>query len=105
MSIAKQDKHTPFFDATFLAHSLFGATDRFEIFRREVQPALEAIRDELCQLYCLDLYMVVRLMRSVGFGGCSTRGPKRRSRLTQGRCRLIHPAHWAPRLSGWVQSP
>ncbi len=54
MSIPKQDKQTTFFDATFLAQDLFDATDRFEIFRREVQPALEAIRGELCRLYCRD---------------------------------------------------
>jgi transposase len=54
MSIPKQDKQSTFFDATFLAQSLFDAKDRFELFRKEVLPALEAMRDELCQLYCLD---------------------------------------------------
>ena len=54
MSIPKQDKQATFFDATLLAQGLFDARDRFEIFRREVQPALEAIRGDLCQLYCLD---------------------------------------------------
>ena len=54
MSISKQDKQATFFDATFLAENLFDTTDRFEIFRTKVLPALEAMRNELCQRYCLD---------------------------------------------------
>lgn len=54
MSIPKQDKQSTFFDATFLAQSLFTDKDRFEIFRKEILPALQAKRNELCQLYCLD---------------------------------------------------
>ena len=54
MSIPQQDKQATFFDATFLAENLFDTTDRFEIFRTKVLPALEAMRNELCQLYCLD---------------------------------------------------
>lgn len=54
MSVPKQDPQATFFDATFLAHDLFKADDRYEIFRREVYPALQAMRQELCQLYCPD---------------------------------------------------
>lgn len=54
MSVPKQDLQATFFDATFLAHDLFNADDRYEIFRREVYPALQAMRQDLCQLYCQD---------------------------------------------------
>ena len=54
MSVPKQDVQGTFFDATFLAEHLFEAGDRYEIFRREVYPALQAMRQELCQLYCPD---------------------------------------------------
>jgi hypothetical protein len=54
MSVPKEDLQTTFFDATFLAEGLFDAGDRYEIFRREVYPALQAMRDELCKLYCPD---------------------------------------------------
>ena len=54
MSVPEQDPQATFFDATFLAHDLFDADDRYEIFRREVYPALQAMRQELCQLYCPD---------------------------------------------------
>jgi hypothetical protein len=54
MSVPKQDHQTTFIDANFLAHDLFDEKDRYEIFRREVLPALQTIRSDLCQLYCLD---------------------------------------------------
>jgi hypothetical protein len=54
MSVPKQDPQATFFDATFLAQDLFDSEDRHEIFRREVYPALQAMRQELCQLYCPD---------------------------------------------------
>ena len=54
MSVPEQDLQATFFDATFLAQDLFNAKDRYEIFRREVYPALQAMRQELCQLYCAD---------------------------------------------------
>jgi len=54
MSIPKQDKQATFFDATFLARNLFDPTDRYEIFRRQVLPALQSYRAELCELYCPD---------------------------------------------------
>jgi len=54
MSIPKQDLQATFFDATFLAQDLFDPKDRYEIFRGKVFPALNAMRDELCDLYCQD---------------------------------------------------
>jgi len=54
MSIPKHDSQASFFDATFLAQELFGPKDRYEIFRRTILPALQAIRPDLCQLYCCD---------------------------------------------------
>ena len=54
MSIPKQDNQATFFDATFLARDLFDPTDRYEIFRRQVLPALQSYRAELCELYCAD---------------------------------------------------
>ena len=54
MSVPKQDSQASFFDATFLAQALFDARNPYEIFRREIYPALQAKRDALCQLYCLD---------------------------------------------------
>ena len=54
MSVPKPNPQTTFFDATFLAQGLFDAKDPYEIFRRKVYPALQAQRDALCQLYCLE---------------------------------------------------
>ena len=54
MSIPKQDHQASFFDATFLAQDLFGPSDRYEIFRQKVLPALQDMREDLCQLYCSD---------------------------------------------------
>jgi len=54
MSIPKQDHQATFYDATFLAQDLFDQKDRYDIFRKEVLPALQAVREDLCQLYCLD---------------------------------------------------
>ena len=52
MSIPKQDHQSTFYDARFLAFELFKPTDRYEIFRQHVLPALLASREKLCQLYC-----------------------------------------------------
>jgi len=54
MSVPKQNPQATFFDASFLAQDLFDSGDRYEIFRQEVYPALQAMRQELCQLYCAD---------------------------------------------------
>jgi len=51
MSIPKQDHQATFYDATFLAQDLFDQKDRYDIFRREVLPALQAVREDLCHLY------------------------------------------------------
>ena len=52
MSIPRQDHQATFYDASFLAQDLFNEQDRYEIFRRQVFPALQEIREDLCQLYC-----------------------------------------------------
>jgi len=54
MSVPEQDPQATFFDTGFLAHGLFTSRDPYEIFRREVYPALQAMRQALCQLYCAD---------------------------------------------------
>ena len=54
MSVPKQDSQASFFDTTFLTRALFDAQNPYEIFRRDSYPALQEMRDELCQLYCLD---------------------------------------------------
>jgi hypothetical protein len=54
MSVPKQDSQASFFDTTFLTQALFDEQNRYELFRREIYPALQGMRDELCQLYCLD---------------------------------------------------
>ena len=54
MSIPKQDHQSTFYDASFLALELFKPTDRYEIFRQHVLPALQASRENLCRLYCSD---------------------------------------------------
>ena len=54
MSIPKQDHQSTFYDASFLALEFFKPTDRYEIFRQHVLPALQASRENLCRLYCSD---------------------------------------------------
>lgn len=54
MSVPKQDSQASFFDTTFLVQSLFDEQNPYAIFRRAIYPALQEMRDELCQLYCLD---------------------------------------------------
>ncbi len=54
MSIPKQDRQATFLDTGFLAQDLFDANDRYEIFRREMLPALQDIRGLSCELYCQD---------------------------------------------------
>ena len=54
MSIPKQDHQATFYDASFLAYDLFDKNDRYDVFRKRVFPALQAVREDLCQLYCLD---------------------------------------------------
>lgn len=54
MSLPKQDPQATFYDTSYLAHELFEATDRYEIFRERILPELRAIREDLCQLYCAE---------------------------------------------------
>jgi hypothetical protein len=54
MSVPKHDSQASFFDTTFLAESLFDAKNPYALFRRDIYPALQNMRDALCQFYCLD---------------------------------------------------
>jgi len=54
MTLVNRDPQRSFFDVSFLAENLFDETDRYSLFRREVLPALEAKREELCAMYCAD---------------------------------------------------
>lgn len=54
MSVARRDPQRSFLDVSFLAENLFGETDRYSLFRREILPALEAQRVSLAAMYCVD---------------------------------------------------
>lgn len=54
MTLVNRDPQRSFFDVSFLAENLFDQADRYSVFRREVWPALEAKREELCAMYCPD---------------------------------------------------
>jgi hypothetical protein len=54
MTLPTRDSQRSFFDVSFLAENLFDGTDLYSLFRREVLPALEAKRGELCAMYCAD---------------------------------------------------
>jgi transposase len=52
MSIPSYNRQCSFFDTGVAAANLFGPTDRHELFRQLVLPALEQHREALCALYC-----------------------------------------------------
>ena len=54
MSIPQQDPQATFLDTCFLIQDLFYDKEPYVIFRNVVLPALQDIREDLCQLYCLD---------------------------------------------------
>jgi len=54
MTLPHRDPQRSFFDVSFLAENLFDGTDLYSLFRREILPALEAKREELCAMYCAD---------------------------------------------------
>lgn len=54
MSLPKERDQSSFFDVAFVVGSLFGANDRYRLFREKVMPALRGIRDKLDALYCQD---------------------------------------------------
>jgi hypothetical protein len=54
MTLPVRDHQASFFDVSFLAEGLFGPNDSYGLFRKEVLPALEAKREDLCQMYCAD---------------------------------------------------
>ncbi len=54
MTLPIRDRQASFFDVSFLAENLFGPDDPYSLFRREILPALEAKREDLCRMYCAD---------------------------------------------------
>ena len=54
MTLSARDPQRSFFEVSFLAENLFDERDPYELFRREVLPALEAQRPKLGALYCAD---------------------------------------------------
>jgi hypothetical protein len=54
MTLSARDPQRSFFDVSFLAENLFGTRDPYELFRREIRPALEAQRGNLTAMYCAD---------------------------------------------------
>jgi hypothetical protein len=54
MTLSARDPQRSFFDVSFLAENLFDNRDPYELFRREILPALEAQRGQLEAMYCAD---------------------------------------------------
>jgi hypothetical protein len=54
MTLSARDPQRSFFDVSFLAENLFDARDPYEVFRREILPALEAQREKLGAMYCAE---------------------------------------------------
>jgi len=54
MTLSTRDPQRSFFDVSFLAENLFDDGDAYELFRREILPALEAQRGTLTAMYCAD---------------------------------------------------
>lgn len=54
MSVPKLDNQFTFLNVGFLAETLFNETDPYRLFNQRILPAIEAQRQELCNLYCED---------------------------------------------------
>jgi hypothetical protein len=54
MTLSARDPQRSFFDVSFLAENLFDERNPYELFRREILPAVEAQRQKLGALYCAD---------------------------------------------------
>lgn len=54
MTLPLRNRQASFFDVSFLAETLFGPDDPYNLFRKEILPALEAKRQDLCRMYCAD---------------------------------------------------
>ena len=54
MTLSARDPQRSFFDVSFLAENLFDERNPYELFRREILPAVEAQRDQLGAMYCVD---------------------------------------------------
>jgi hypothetical protein len=54
MTLSARDPQRSFFDVSFLAENLFDDRNPYELFRREILPALAAQRDPLAAMYCAD---------------------------------------------------
>jgi hypothetical protein len=54
MTLSARDPQRSFFDVSFLAENLFDDRNPYELFRREILPALVAQREPLAAMYCAD---------------------------------------------------
>jgi len=54
MTLSARDPQRSFFDVSFLAENLFDDRNPYELFRREILPALKAQREPLAAMYCAD---------------------------------------------------
>jgi hypothetical protein len=54
MTLSPRDPPRSFFDVSFLAENLFDDRNPYELFRREILPALKAQREPLAAMYCAD---------------------------------------------------
>jgi len=54
MTLSARDPQRSFFDVSFLAENLFDERNPYELFRREILPAVEAQREKLEAMYCAD---------------------------------------------------
>jgi hypothetical protein len=52
MSIRRLDSQRSFYHTSFVCGELFGAADRYRLFREKVLPPLLALRTRLEALYC-----------------------------------------------------
>ena len=52
MSVQRLDSQRSFYHTSFLCGDLFGAADRYRLFREKIFPQLLALRGQLETLYC-----------------------------------------------------
>ena len=52
MSVGRMDSQQSFYHTSFVCNDLFGATDRYRLFREKILPQLMKLRPQLEKLYC-----------------------------------------------------
>src|SRR5262249_3307001 len=52
MSVWRMDSQESFYHTSFVCNDLFGATDRYRLFREKILPQLMKLRPQLEKLYC-----------------------------------------------------